>query len=41
MEYLVDGVEWEIENFDDTLGNCEGKIRGPTFYVNSYKLRIY
>ena len=35
----LDGVEWEIKNLDELkLGK---EVEGPTFYVNSYKLRIY
>ena len=35
----LDGVEWEIKSTD--ILKYDESIKGPTFYVNNYKLRIY
>ncbi|KAI6650199.1 hypothetical protein LOD99_6116 [Oopsacas minuta] len=35
----LDGVEWEIKNKDKLL--AEVQIKGPKFFLNNYKLRIY
>ena len=35
----LDGIEWEIKNLIKLKDGKE--VEGPTFYVNSYKLRIY